>query len=304
MAEHFGGVSPYHVHMMKTRWIMGFMALMIVLLGGGLALSTLNSMSVQDVAQATITPPTPAVVTPTAGILVARQRIESGTQLSDDLFLIKEVQEDLVPPGVVLASEKPLIVGRYSRAVMEANSMVLHHDVSLTEPITPFNIPPGSRAITIVADARTGVEGFAKPSTLVDVLWVYDDKTSGQKNIATIVRGARVVSVAGATQTDPQQNGSAPAQGSFTVTLLTSERDAKAIQLAVASGSLSLSLVGEEEQSSDIQSADTFSQNDLLRTKRPIENPGVCVTRDPSTGKNEKFIFTNNRWEKKAADKH
>lgn len=233
-------------------------------------------------------------------ILVAKQRIEEGTVLRDDLFETLPTRLGLVRAGTIFANEKLSVIGNYAKYVINAGTPINQDDITDVRPNTPFRIPPGHRAVTITVDARSGVEGFAKPNSRVDVIWCFTESDGG-KQVRTIVPFAKVLSVGGATQTEE-----APAvQGnSTTATLLVKNREAKVIELARNMGTLSLTLVGNEETAISETDTETISLKDVLGVKRDdLKNKtpsldGEFWTLDPQTGRKEKFVLKNNKWER------
>ena len=176
--------------------------------------------------------------------------------------------------------------------------------VADTRPISAFHIPPGYRAVTIEVDRRTGVEGFAKPNSRVDVLWTYEDPKDRdrRKKVATIVHFSRVLSVGGVTSIEAA-NAAQGSANATTVTLLVTEQDAKKIELARTLGVLSLSLVGEQEQSAVAAAPEPIDIYTLLgrgpeteQAEEPSE--GIMYTEDPKTGRQVKYLLRRGRWER------
>ena len=160
-----------------------------------------------------------------------------------------------------------------------------------------FIIPPGYRAVTIIVNSRSGVEGFAKPNSRVDILWTYNQ--GGKKNVATISRFVKVLSVSGQTNAVQNARVAVGAKGT-TVTLLVTEKDAKKIELARSLGALSLSLVGDQEIRTATGEPDTVTIQDLIgrpANNQPTEvsNDGVMFTTGPD-GRQVRYVLQNGRW--------
>lgn len=186
----------------------------------------------------------------------------------------------------------------FAKRLINANMPIVRDDIDDNPPLNLLQIPPGYRASTITVDSRSGVEGFAKPNSRVDVLWTYTQ--DGRKKVATIARFVKVLSVAGATQAEGQKV-SVNSKGGTTVTLLVTEKDAKKIELARTLGAISLSLVGEQETGTKSNEPDTITIQDLIGRPAVTEvaevaNDGVMYTSDPRTGRQLRYVLRNGRW--------
>ncbi len=301
MATRFGG-NPSYAYSVKLRYVVGALAavvvVLLILLVGVLTMK--DEPQQQQSATGAAVPQQP-VLTSKVEVLVALSRIEAGTQFQKALFTTRQWEPDQVPDGAVLAREGDLLLGKYSKDMIPANMPVLKDSISDQPPLSALNIPNGFRAVTIQVDSRSGVEGFAKPGSRVDVLFTFMDK-DGKKKVATLARFIKILSSGGATTVD----GRVAIQGSIDVTLLVTERDAKRIELARNVGSLSLTLVGGDEQGKvrdeDPASVD-LSDITGVRDRPTSEDPaqGYMYMRDPKTGRNVKFkLKAGGRWEKDA----
>ncbi len=299
----FGGSyrtpTPHRLHMVKMQWIVGGMFMLIVLLISGVFFLARDMEESPQVAQAAvIPPPPPPPEIPTQRILVPVNNIDEGTELTQSLFVEKRIPEEFAPTGILTTDDVLKLEGKFARDNLLAGTLVPVTSLSNERPVTAFHIPAGYRAVTISADKRTSVEGFVKPGSLVDVLWVYQDETeNGRKRIATIVRFVRVLSVAGDTFTGTDR--ARVQQDSFTVSVLATEKDAKVIQLAAAMGQVTLSLVGDNENNlvGPVQSdtTDIVSLADVLKRDKVVERPKV-TSKDPITGKAQNYVFRDGDW--------
>ena len=232
-------------------------------------------------------------------VLFARQRIESGTSLSASLLGTRKIPAELVPVGAMLAAQKNDVSRMFAARMIPPQAHIVQEYISETPPSSLFDIPPGYRATTITIDARSGVEGYARPNSRVDVLWIHKNH-NGQKNVKTLVSFARVLSVAGNTEVEGRAKMH---KGTHTATLLVHRRDAKRIELARTLGTLTLSLAGNSEDK-DIQSfqEEIITFRDLLEPPKQDEfgnlpdTSGSCTVSDPSSGKLFEFSLSNNEW--------
>jgi len=298
MATRFGA-TPAHTYATKVKWLVGCLVSLIALL---IVAFVLLAQSNQAVGTAMQSQPAAEPVQPVSvgtEVVVAQSRIEEGTRLEPFMFTSMQLEESKVPMGVVRKQDLDRISGRFAARLISPNIPVVLEDVTDRPPINLLNIPPGYRAVTINVDSRSGVEGFAKPNTRVDVLWTFTQ--DGKQKVATIVRFTKILSVGGVTSADRQANVQGQA-GSTTVTLLVSEKDAKKIELARTLGVLSLSLVGDQEESSKENDPDAITIADLTNsgvdtTAQPaeVESDGVMYTTDPKTGRQIRYVLSKNK---------
>ncbi len=261
-----------------------------------LSLTALGSAS-RAVPEPQTQTPAPAAVK-NVQILVAKMRIPEGTQLKEEMFATLELPEDRAPEGAIRASDKSKVMGQFAKYAFSANGPIDEDSLAETNRsgLTPFHIPAGFRAVTITVDGRSGVEGFARPGTFVDILWFYREK-NGEEKVARLIPNAKVLSVGGTTEGG---QGKVLQQGSVTATILVSLSDSKVIELARNVGTLSLSLVGEEDKVGGSTALnDPVTMRDIMRKANqeevaPVD--GIMKTVDPRTGQVQKFVLSNKGW--------
>lgn len=242
----------------------------------------------------------------TRSVLVAKGRVETGRRLSPEFFAVKAMQASHVSEGMIMEADLPRVSTMYSSGFISPGSPVFENQLTTEPPVPTFYIPEGFRATTINVDSRSGVEGFARPDSRVDVLWTYQDKL-GMK-IKTLVRFAKVLSIGGQTKSN---NSNAPLPSgdlTTTATLLVKETEAKEIELARSTGKLSLSLVGDfesidtTERESMAISFNEISRDETLNEGKPYRREGFqgeLSMFDPNKGENVTFKLRENRWEPK-----
>jgi pilus assembly protein CpaB len=304
MATRFGASSPAQTYATKVRWLVGFLIAVVVLLfltlfyvvqGGGGEQSASTELGVEAIQAAS------GELSPTTKILYANQRIEEGVQMTEAMFSAWDVPSDRIPEGAMKETQKAEVVGKFSQAIISANVPILRDSLGEAKKGGGINIPAGYRAVTINISARSGVSGWAKPNSRVDVLWAYTDKNSREKKVSTIVRFAKVLSVGGNNQSGDK---AAVNQQGTTATLLVTKREAKKIELARTLGSLTLSLVGQQEEvvgddaSNDVVDISDLTGIDESQVGEAEEEPndGVMYSTDPRTGKKTRYVLKNNRW--------
>ncbi|MCB0322640.1 MAG: Flp pilus assembly protein CpaB [Bdellovibrionales bacterium] len=301
MATRFGAVSPAHTYATKVRWVVGCLVSVILVLAIAIVIIAQNTDASIDQSQQPAAVPNPAAASqgtlaPTIDVLVAASRIEEGARLEPHMFNAVPMDADKTPMAVVRAADRDTIVAKFAGRMINANMPIVRDDVVDSPPLTSFHIPPGYRASTITVDARSGVEGFAKPNSRVDVLWTYAQ--DGRKKVATISRFVKVLSVSGITKSENERTA---INKETTVTLLVTEKDAKKIELARTLGQLSLSLVGDQETVNRSNEPDAITIQDLVgrpAQEEPTEvaNDGVMYTSDPRSGRQLRYVLRNGRW--------
>ncbi len=300
VSSRFGAVSPAQAFQTKIRWILGCLGFIIVTLVVTIVAIIGNSANPQLPLPAATTGVASEISnTPTAGILVAVQRVEEGATIRDEMIKVHAISPDRIPDGALLASEKPEILNKFARNLLRPNMPILREDITSQPSLGSLNIPPGFRAVTITVDKRSGVEGWAKPNSRVDILWTYRDKDSDTK-VATIVRFTKILSVEGATSNDGQQKAAVSAN--TTVTVLVTEKDAKKVELARNLGSLSLSLVGETVgEGPKLGSPEVVTIDSILGTGQELkvaDEPvqGKMYAKDPKSGRTVLYVLKKGRW--------
>jgi pilus assembly protein CpaB len=175
-------------------------------------------------------------------VLVPVQRIENGTPLDPAMFR-REQRPQIAVGNSRVVKDNEEVIGHYARTVILPGQPLqaeLITSVRPNNPLTP-SIPEGYRAVTISVDARSSVEGFALPGARVDVVWA--SRIRDKPAVTVIVQNAKVLSAERNMNAETAATGVVPS----TVTLLVTADDAAKIQLAQTTGSLSLSLRGDNE---------------------------------------------------------
>ncbi len=300
MATRFGAASPAHSYATKVRWLVGWLVIVILVLAVAIVYIAQTENTDNSSAAVLAAAPVQEPRQNTVDVLYAAMRIEEGTKLEPHMFKFLPMEADQLPMAAVRAQDAPGLYGKYASRLINANMPLVAEDIAADRPITSFNIPPGFRAATITVDARSGVEGFAKPNSRVDVLWTYTQDS--KKKVATIARFVKVLSVGG--QRDAAGGDRVALTGAANVTLLVTEKDAKKIELARSLGELSLSLVGDNENPMNSSDPDSVTILDLIGepAEQPAAEPaevqhdGVMYTSDPQTGRQIRYVLVNGRW--------
>lgn len=297
MATRFGGQNAAHRYKIQQLYLVGgaitvaVVALLFVLMSGS-GNSTVDPQPATAAVQSTPSAPPEEV-------LVANVRVEQYQLLDDSMLGVETMPADRIPVGAAKSADRPSVVGRYTSEAVNPQAPILLSKLTTSPPLSSLPIPPGHRAVTITVDRVTGVEGWAKPNSRVDILWTYRDK-DGSTKVATIVHFVKILSVGG------QVGGDQPAanvQGVTPVTVLVTEKDAKKVELARNLGTLTLSLVGDKDTSNPVakDGAESISFEDLVGVPTEVEQKdesydGVMYVTDPKTGRNSRYCLRNNKW--------
>lgn len=226
---------------------------------------------------------------PTVEVYAVSRQVMYGERLApEDVALVRHVEATL-PEGVFRAEAELFPEGpeelRTVLRQMEAGEPVLA--VKVTEPGEDAGITarlsPGMRAFAISVDVASGVSGFLRPGDRVDVYWsgqVAEGGMDGREVTQLIEQGLRLVAIDQTADSDVQ-DVTVPQ----TVTVEVSPQQVANLAQAQSTGSLSLSLVGQADDS--VAEAIEVDQRSLLGledapvvvAEAPAPAPVVCTVR-------------------------
>lgn len=312
MATRFGGTKG-HNSQVRTLAILAVLVFIILVALGGVLFVALKVNSgqeqpnlVPDIAVSTV-PQDNVRVVPKIEVVAASIRIEEGAAITNENVKIVNEEQSRVPSGAILAREKLQYMNYFITRSYNPDQIITRDSLSTFQPLSTLKIPPGFRAVTITVDNRSGIEGWAKPGTRVDIIWTFSENNT--KKVATVVRQAEVLSVGGARGIEGER---VEMGGPTTVTIKVTEQDAKKIELARSLGELSLTLVSPEEPERpsmdspeviDIRSLIGDSRSIVSEKGEVVEAPekvivGTMYAPDPVTGKMRRFTLEEgkNKW--------
>ncbi len=225
-------------------------------------------------------------IVPTVKVYVVKDRMSYGDLLTKDSIRAVKWPESAVPEGAFLSLADLFPKGepkfRTVIRAMEKDEAVLA--VKVTEPGgdagVSSRLAKGMRAFAIKVDVASGVSGFLRPGDRVDVYWTgqavgSDGETSRQAITRLIEPGIRIIAV---DQTaDTERNAPTIAR---TITVEASPLQVAALAQAQSTGKLSLSLVGNGDQT--LSQAVEINQNELLGVEQRVTQqvqaaPRVCT---------------------------
>lgn len=214
-------------------------------------------------------------------VLIAKQDILEGTLLDESLLETAELPRQFLQPGFQSSFEE--VVGKMTIAPLLKGEEILGTKLSSlsAKGNLAAKIPPGLRALSLLADEASGVAGLIRPNDFVDLIATFEMENEGEAlNLVTNTLAQRilVLAVGDNLETHPplrdsRQNkkglfsGGASVeslQGSHkrTVTLALTPEQSQAVEFAKRLGKISLTLRSpEEEESSSL--APTTSQDIL-----------------------------------------
>ena len=246
---------------------------LVLLLGMGLAgfavymvqgfVSDQEAALAQERAKAAEIVPTTKIYAPTRTILYGEQITKEDVALID--YAIKYIPEgafatfeELFPEG----EGTPRVVLRQ----MEKDEPVLA--IKVTEPGQDAGITSrldrGMRAFTIKVDVASGVSGFLRPTDRVDVYWSGSVRGEGNQSFTQLIKSnVEIIAI------DQSANGERnEASIARTVTVQVSPQDVAVLAQAQSTGALSLSLVGDNDDT--VTGEILVDQRSLLGLAAPV----------------------------------
>ena len=193
-----------------------------------------------------------AQAVPTVEVIAVNRVMKHGEQITPDDIVAIKYAEPFLPEGAFQSAEALFPQGpdvyRVVTRQMEPNEPIL--TAKVTEPgevagITAL-LARGMRAFAIEVDVSSGVSGFLSPGDRVDVYWTgrvngYEGSLNGEVT-KLIQAGVQLVAI-----DQTSESGRTGATIARTVTVQVTPDQVAALAQAQATGNLSLSLVGRED---------------------------------------------------------
>ena len=195
-------------------------------------------------------------------ILVAKRALPVGTIITADSISYQLWPEDLVQDAYFLDGEAD---------IEKLLGTVVRHPITAGEPVTQGSLvspgdrgflaaalAPGMRAITVSADAKSGVAGFVFPGDRVDMMLTQEidgDEGTSLHATETILRNLRVLATDQSTTTETGEDGKTVVKEYRTVTLEVTPRIAEKIAVAQTLGTIGLSLRSIADNQTDLERA-------------------------------------------------
>ncbi len=227
-----------------------------------------------------------AEAVPTVDVIAINRDMTYGERITAEDVVVIKYAEPFLPAGTFRTMEEVFANGPEDQRVvlrpMEANEPLLA--IKVSEPGATAGITTqlgrGMRAFAIKVDAQSGVSGFLHPGDRVDVYW--SGRGSGTGDLAAqgitklIEPGIRIVAV-----DQTSDNSRSEASVARTVTVEVTPQQVASLAQAQSTGSLSLSLVGNEDDT--VAQVTEVDQSSLLGVVEQqvvqIEAEKICTIR-------------------------
>jgi len=214
-----------------------------------------------------------AQAVPTVDVYAVNRIVTYGEAITPDDVAVIRYAEPFLPEGVFRTEEelfpRGLDMPRVALRQMEANEPVI--EAKVTAPGEDAGITsrlsPGMRAFAISVDVSSGVSGFLRPGDRVDVYWtgqVRNQSDGSQDVTQLILTGLKLVAV-----DQTSDNARSGASIARTVTVEATPQQVANLAQAQATGDLSLSLVGYQDEV--VAEAIEVDQRSLLGLAAPEE---------------------------------
>lgn len=188
-------------------------------------------------------------------VLVAAQPLQSGTLIKEGDLREREIAAADLPEGAIAVTQdsRAEIVGAMLRRYLDAGAPVIRGDVLRPRDrgFLAAVLAPGTRAVSIGVDAKTGASGLISPGDLVDIILTQEfqrgDTAIGRRVVAeTVLTSIRVIAVdqqiaQGAPAATPE-NGIGAHRVASTVTLQVTPEQSERVAVAERLGRLVLTV--------------------------------------------------------------
>lgn len=231
---------------------------------------------------------------PTVEVVVVNRALRYGESITEEDVRIVRWPENAIPEGTFAALEAvfpmgPEVSRKAIRAIEKDEALMT---VKVTEPGQEAGVSSrlakGMRAFAIRVDVASGVSGFLRPGDRVDIYWTGSIDGRGGRGVTQLIEsGVKLIAI----DQIADQDESAPTIAR-TVTVEATPVQVAALAQAQATGGLSLSLLGAEDESTNEEVA--INLNDILGivTQAPEPEriaPRVCTIR---TNRGGEFVET------------
>ncbi|MEO1536613.1 MAG: Flp pilus assembly protein CpaB [Pseudomonadota bacterium] len=187
-----------------------------------------------------------AAIVPTTDVMVVNKRMRYGQRLTKSDVGLVRWPTAAIPKGAFTSVEDLFPADGELRSIlrtMEPDEAILA--VKVTEPGEDAGVSsklsPGKRAFTIRTDASSGVSGFLRPGDRADVYWT--GSLNGGNVTQLIQADVRLIAIN--QSADEDSNKTVVAR---TVTVEVNPQEVARLAQAQATGRLSLSLVGADDE--------------------------------------------------------
>tara|TARA_R110002051_G_scaffold70726_4_gene127233 strand:+ start:521 stop:1375 length:855 start_codon:yes stop_codon:yes gene_type:complete len=211
-----------------------------------------------------------AEIVPTTKIYAATRTILYGEQVTKDDVALIDYAIKYIPEGTFATFEELFPEGEDTPRVvlrqMEKDEPVLAVKVTQAgeDAGITTRLDRGMRAFTIKVDVASGVSGFLRPTDTVDVYWSGSVGGEGNQSFTQLIKSnVEIIAI------DQSANGERnEASIARTVTVQVSPQDVAILAQAQSTGALSLSLVGDNDDT--VTGEILVDQRSLLGLVEPV----------------------------------
>ena len=223
----------------------------------------------------------------TKAVVVAAMDIAPGTVLTDKMVRLELVPPNLAQPDALRTL--PDAVGKTIRMPVNSGDQITRKRLNGNGLANAFvnSIPNDKRAITINVDDISGVAGFIRPATYVDVLYI-KGQNNGMPAIGRLILQKVLVLAVGSTDMN-SANSNKKNEQARTITLALDPREAVQLRMAQQEGKVSFMLRPAKPTEEEFYGATVVGSGAMPRpapvaggeggAARPSANHGVTVIR-------------------------
>ena len=176
----------------------------------------------------------------TKSVVVAAMDIAPGTVLTDKMVRLELVPNNLAQPDALRTL--PDAVGKTIRMPVNSGDQITRKRLNGNGPSNTFvnSIPKDKRAVTFSVDDISGVAGFIRPSTRIDVVCIQSPK-NGMPSVGRLVLQNVLVLAVGSTDMN-SVNSLKKNEAAKNLTLALDPREAIQLRMAQQEGKVSFML--------------------------------------------------------------
>ncbi len=222
-------------------------------------------------------------------ILVAREDIAAGTQISGTQLRVKAFPANYLPPRFIKEDFREDIVGQSSNVNIKKGTPVLTSDLASTQDEVRLSqiIQEEMRALALPVDEVNAFGGLLRPKDHVDVLGTFQKPGSGAIETVTLLQNVTVLAV-GNRLGSGREAASAKgrrASRTTTVTVLVTPEEAELLVFAQDRGEFYLTMRNEADVDAEMtlagkNFADIFEPAVIKKIqKKRSSKPGLNIIR-------------------------
>ena len=222
----------------------------------------------------------------TRAVVIASMDIAPGTVLTDKMVRLELVPLNLAQPDALRTL--PDAVGKTIRMPVNSGDQITRKRLNGNGAASSFvnSIPKDKRAVTINVDDISGVAGFIRPSTRVDVVLI-KGHSNGMPTVGRLLLQNVLVLAVGSTDMN-SVNSSKKNEAARSLTLALDPREAVQLRVAQQEGKVSFLLRPAKPTEEEFYGATVVGGGGMIPTtpaaggadvSRPSANHGVTVIR-------------------------